>query len=565
VTVLAGGSLSYSLTATVDPAAGGTLANTASVTPQSGATDSNPANDAATDTDALTPQADLSIAKSDGQVAVVPAQALSYTITVANAGPSAATGATVTDTLPALLVGAAWTCSASPGSSCAGAGVGNINDTVTLLPGGTLSYSLSATVDPAAAAGPLANTASVAAPSGTADPNGANDSSTDTDTIGIPSLTIADGTVVEGHAGTTTASFTVTLSPAAAVPVTVNYVTQNVTALAGSDYAFTSGMLTFAPGETGKPIDVAVNGDTQFEAHETFRVVLSGATGGAEIDDGLAVGTIANDDAPTGPSRAFVSVAGADTNDCSNIATPCRTLNTAIAQVAEDGEVIVIQSGSYAGAMVTKSVKLTAAPGIVAFSGQPIVVDAGTGGRVVVRGMTLKAATPGSGSGLLIQSAGAVHLESSVVDGWAFGIRQQGAERLFVEDSVIRNNGTGIQASTGKASVEGTRLTNNGIGVASDFATVSLRGCTVSGNSAAGVSADSSSSVTLEKCQIANNGVGITLPAWSFSTVRLSRSVVSGNTVGLENVDGTLIVAGTNAVRGNTFDVSGSTTANGLQ
>ena len=47
-----------------------------------------------------------------------PASRSRYTITVANAGPSVASGATVTDTLPAALHGATWTCTASPGSSC---------------------------------------------------------------------------------------------------------------------------------------------------------------------------------------------------------------------------------------------------------------------------------------------------------------------------------------------------------------------------------------------------------------------------------------------------------------
>jgi hypothetical protein len=259
------------------------------------------------------------------------------------------------------------------------------------------------------------------------------------------------------------------------------------------------------------------------------------------------------------PARVFVSVTGADGNDCANVQTPCRTLDGAMAQVATDGEVIVTRSGSYAGATVTKGVRIHAAPGVVAFSGQPITVNA-PGARVVLRGLTSKAVTPGTGTGVLIQSAAAVLLENLTVDGWDVGIRQQGAAEAFLKDSTVRNNGTGLRVTTGKTTVDATRFANNDAGLAAESAEVSLRGSTLSGNTTAGVSAASGSSVTIEKCQLTNNGTGVTLPAASASTVRLSRSVVSGNGLGLENVDATLEVSGNNAIRGNVTDTSGTIT-----
>src|SRR5262245_2752390 len=102
-------------------------------------------------------------------------------------------------------------------------------------------------------------------------------------------------------------------------------------------------------------------------------------------------------------SRVFVSVTGNDANVCSNIATPCRTLGAGITQVDPQGEVIVVDSGSYAGVTITKSVKINAPAGVVAFSGLPIVVDPGDGGTVVLRGLTLKAATPGAGTAITHQ------------------------------------------------------------------------------------------------------------------------------------------------------------------
>ncbi len=108
-------------------------------------------------------------------------------------------------------------------------------------------------------------------------------------------LSIADVTVMEGDAGTTTANFTVTVTPASASVVTVAYATADGSAAAGSDYLATSGMLTFAPGEPSKRIAVTVNGDVVNEGDEVFFVNLSGASG-ATISDAQAVGNIANDE-----------------------------------------------------------------------------------------------------------------------------------------------------------------------------------------------------------------------------------------------------------------------------
>src|SRR5207302_569341 len=99
-------------------------------------------------------------------------------------------------------------------------------------------------------------------------------------------LSINDVSGLEGNSGTKPFTFTVNLSAASSAPVTVNFATQNGTALTGEDYLAASGTLTFAPGETSKPITVQVSGDTTPEADETFYVNLSGASASALIADG---------------------------------------------------------------------------------------------------------------------------------------------------------------------------------------------------------------------------------------------------------------------------------------
>ena len=109
--------------------------------------------------------------------------------------------------------------------------------------------------------------------------------------------------VVEGDSGSTTMTFTVTLSPAASVQATVDWAWAGGSASSPSDTpAITNGTLTFAPGVTTQTISVTVNGDTTAETDETVRLVLSNPTpSGFVIATGMGTGTgtIVDDDTPT--------------------------------------------------------------------------------------------------------------------------------------------------------------------------------------------------------------------------------------------------------------------------
>lgn len=136
------------------------------------------------------------------------------------------------------------------------------------------------------------------------DPRGKSD--TATVTINTPStyLAVNNAWVTEANAGTTTANFTITRSGKITGASSVKWNTTNGTALAPGDYTPVTPAVTvtFAPGETSKPVAVTVNGDALPEPHETFNVVLSAPTG-ATISDAAGVGTIQNDD-----GAAYLSV-----------------------------------------------------------------------------------------------------------------------------------------------------------------------------------------------------------------------------------------------------------------
>ncbi|HEY2292421.1 MAG TPA: ExeM/NucH family extracellular endonuclease [Thermoanaerobaculia bacterium] len=212
VNLPAGGSVTYTATCAISAAATGTLSNTATVT-NGGTSDSSAANNSATDTDTLAAQADLAVTKTDGVTTATPGGSVTYTITASNAGPSNAPGSTVADTFPASLT-CTWTCVGAGGGTCTASGSGNLNDTVNLPAGGSVTYTASCTIS-ASATGTLSNTATVAAPGGVTDPTPGNNSATDTDTLAASAdlaITKTDGVTTATPGGSTT--YTITASNA---------------------------------------------------------------------------------------------------------------------------------------------------------------------------------------------------------------------------------------------------------------------------------------------------------------------------------------------------------------
>ena len=111
-------------------------------------------------------------------------------------------------------------------------------------------------------------------------------------------LNIDDPSITEGDLGTKELVFTVSLNqPAGPSGVTVNYSTSNNSATQPSDYLTETGSVTFAPGDTSKPISITINGDFTNEADENFFVNLSALTGADFASGGnQGSGLILNDD-----------------------------------------------------------------------------------------------------------------------------------------------------------------------------------------------------------------------------------------------------------------------------
>jgi chitinase len=109
-------------------------------------------------------------------------------------------------------------------------------------------------------------------------------------------VSVADVMLAEGTAGPKAFVFNLTRTGSLGGSSSVNVVTGNGSALAGTDYtALLATPVSFAAGEVTKTVTVNATGDTAPEANETFSLVLS-SPAGATVIDGTGTGTVLNDD-----------------------------------------------------------------------------------------------------------------------------------------------------------------------------------------------------------------------------------------------------------------------------
>jgi uncharacterized repeat protein (TIGR01451 family) len=205
---------SMTITIIVTPTAAGTLTNNASVTATE--TDPTPANNMVSAQTTVNPSADLSVTKTDSPDPVIVNNNLTYTLTVNNSGPSAATTVSLTDTLPAnttfqsITPAMGWNCV----TPAVGAG-GTVTCAIANFASGAAAAIFTLVVRPTAA-GMLSNTATIG--SAVFDPSNANNSNTAMTTVNPAppdfSVSVSPTTATVDSGQAAMATVTVTPNPA---------------------------------------------------------------------------------------------------------------------------------------------------------------------------------------------------------------------------------------------------------------------------------------------------------------------------------------------------------------
>jgi hypothetical protein len=195
-------------------AGGSTITGTATVT--STTTDPNAANNTASATTTVNASSGVSIGVVDAPDPVAPGDALAWTVTLTNLGPSAASTVTWSDLLPpdttftSLASAAGWAC-AEP---AAGAN-GTVSCSIASFPVGTATFIITGTVTAATPIGTvLSNTASITAVTGDTDPG--DNTSTSTTNVFSPALLSATKAASGNFAPGGTVTYTIVLHNAAA-------------------------------------------------------------------------------------------------------------------------------------------------------------------------------------------------------------------------------------------------------------------------------------------------------------------------------------------------------------
>ena len=204
LTLPAMGPAVYTITGTINPAATSMLATTFTAgLPTAPVTDINPADNTSTANYAVETVGNAVVTISSS--ALTAGSKASYTITVANPGPSTLTGVGVSNALPAPLSGVTFTSTASGGATGNAGGSGPVANTLTLPPGSLVTYTVTGTLNPAASGAVTATAAAnVPAPQVNTDPSKSSASTTGTivrsadlgvTIVGMPATAIVGSTV----------------------------------------------------------------------------------------------------------------------------------------------------------------------------------------------------------------------------------------------------------------------------------------------------------------------------------------------------------------------------------
>jgi uncharacterized repeat protein (TIGR01451 family) len=255
--------------------------------------------------------ADLQVTVTDGKSSAVAGAKNTYAITVFNAGPSYVTGAVTKDTFPSTFTGVTYTATQAGGATGFSlSGSGNINNTVTMPPGSSITYTASGKLS-AAASGTFSDSASVAAPSGASDPNLNNNSATDSDIITLTAdvkVTVNDGKT-------------------SAVPGSNNTYTIVVTNAGPSNVSGVIIRDTFPSIFTGVTYTATQRGGASgFTASGSGNINNTVAMPAASVITYKATGTISSSATGSISNTATVTSPSADPNTANNSATDTDTL-----------------------------------------------------------------------------------------------------------------------------------------------------------------------------------------------------------------------------------------------
>lgn len=293
-----------------------------------------------------------------------------------------------------------------------------------------------------------------------------------------------------------------------------------------------------------------------------------------EVIAALVLFVLVNSSARAQSTRTWVSGVGDDANPGSRTA-PCKTFAGAISKTADGGEIDCLDAGGFGAVTITKSITIDGRGTFASILGSGtngIVVNAGASDVVTIRHLSINGA--GSGlNGIRFISGGALHIEDCVIFNFSqkgVDFEPSGASRLFITDSIIRNNnnaanGGAVYLSAGiagsvVANIDHVRMSGNRFGIlAGARTTATVRDSVITANTTNGIfaagNASAPISIFVEGSFISNCDARGIRSDGALSIIRISNDTITHNFTGLAaNSGGQIISWGNNRIAGNTTD-----------
>jgi hypothetical protein len=256
-----------------------------------------------------------------------------------------------------------------------------------------------------------------------------------------------------------------------------------------------------------------------------------------------------------GAARTFVSAAGSDTNNCINVATPCRHLANAYAATAPNGEIYVLDPANYGSLTITGPVSIEGHgwASIAPVIGQAaITINANTGDKINIIGVVLDGTAIAMTTGILFSSGGSLTVRDSVirnfnVNGISVAQSSSTLSQLFVSNTLVSDNGSnGIiiepnGSGTTNSVLDHVKIVNNGsVGIealtSSQTINVTVSDSVSASNQSRGIFADSIGgtpvSIMVRNSTITNNGNSGLEATGTGATVTVTRSTIVENNTG---------------------------------
>ena len=277
--------------------------------------------------------------------------------------------------------------------------------------------------------------------------------------------------------------------------------------------------------------------------------------------------------------RAYLESTGSDANPCT-LQQPCRLLPAALAAVADGGEVWMLDSANYNAAQVdvTKSVTILAVPGalgsLVATGGGDAIFINTPGVKVALRNLVIVHLTS-SANGVNFSQGAELHVSGCEISGMQTrGIFASAAGgKATIRDTILRDNTLyGVHFAGGiTAAVDRVQVRNNATGILATTSQVTIANSVIVGNST-GVNAFANAGqprIAIESSVLSGNGTGLhasSAQVGDLADVQVSRSILANNTASaidaVQGAAGTVtIVAGANTITDNAYGFNGSAAA----